>query len=407
MFPPGGEAAPGASADAHDCGTDTIDLRDVIRLLPTRNGAADHGGFFVAVVERLGVTAPASEAAAEDATQPAAQPAAEAAAEAIVEEALLFADGKYPGAPCPATLAHLARFFGLNPEREPALANTGPALIEGRRAEPLHLLGSLAVTARGGEGEGKGKGEGEGEGEGDGGELLLSVLSTGARELLASLTPPPSNPDRPGGNGKTASALTATDSAHPGDRDSHGTAAPTLSRAATPSPAISLIGAGLPPSPAISLIGAGLPLFARMPTRCDWWPREAPWRVCQEGAALLAAQPARRRTLRVLTGAAALDLLRQRRVPYERLVALSAQGCLVGLETCWGLHGVVEMGAIVLALPSHEPSSANVRLQPLAVAGLLLGPLDDEHQATHTTLMLLANEDVLARYSRVLSSTAK
>jgi hypothetical protein len=48
-----------------------------------------------------------------------------------------------------------------------------------------------------------------------------------------------------------------------------------------------------------------------------------------------------------------------------------------------------------------------VRLQPLAVAGLLLGPLDDEHQATHTTLMLLANEDVLARYSRVLSSTAK
>ena len=121
MFPPDGEAAPGASAAAHDYGTATIDLRNVIRLLPTRNGAADHGGFFVAVVERLGVTAPArtklerssvdarlgvtapaSEVAAEDAAQPAAQPAAEAMVAGLMGDA---GSSSAPAPPPPSAAA--------------------------------------------------------------------------------------------------------------------------------------------------------------------------------------------------------------------------------------------------------------------------------------------------------------
>ena len=138
-----------------------------------------------------------------------------------------------------------------------------------------------------------------------GAPLLLSALMPAARLLLRGLLP-----------GPRAAAIRA--------------AAP---RAAAPIGAAddcarARSGGGetaLPPPPPPVLVGAGAPLLVAMPASLTWWPTGAPWRVCQEGAALL-ARGATRRVLRATTAAAAAELLASRRVGASRLAELRALG---------------------------------------------------------------------------------
>ena len=138
-------------------------------------------------------------------------------------------------------------------------------------------------------------------------------------------------------------------------------------------------------SPRPAVLGAGLPLFARVPPSCGWWPAAAPWRVCQEGAARLAAAAPRRRMLRLGSAAPALAALAARRTPTAELERLAASGSLVGLATC-SIAGEREAGAVVVLLPA--PAGAS----PLAVAGLL----------DARGLLLLAADAVLERLAERL-----
>ena len=88
----------------------------------------------------------------------------------------------------------------------------------------------------------------------------------------------------------------------------------------------------------LEVLGAGTPLLCLMPVRgSSWWPSEAPWRVCHEGASLL-ARAATRRVLRVTGTSAAACLLRPEfRVTHaKQLMAWEAAGELEGLSTCLG-----------------------------------------------------------------------
>ena len=198
-----------------------------------------------------------------------------------------------------------------------------------------------------------------------GAPLLLSALTPAARALLRGLLPAP----------RAAAPIAAADEAARALLHGSGEAA-------------------LPPPPPPVLVGAGAPLLVAMPTSLAWWPIVAPWRVCQEGAALL-ARGAARRVLRVTTAEAAAELLASRRVGASRLAELRAEGRLLGLETCEAAaceaeaRGARLPGAAVLVLPA--PPGAQRHSQPLAVAALLDGE----------GLALLASDDLLSRFAQL------
>ena len=190
--------------------------------------------------------------------------------------------------------------------------------------------------------------------------MLLSALTPAARALLRGLLPAP----------RAAAPIAAADEAARALLHGSGEAA-------------------LPPPPPPVLVGAGAPLLVAMPTGLAWWPTVAPWRVCQEGAALL-ARGAARRVLRVTTAEAAAELLASRRVGASRLAELRAEGRLLGLETCEAAaRGALLPGAVVLVLP--VPPGAQRQCQPLAVAALLDGE----------GLALLASDDLLSRFAQL------
>ena len=216
-----------------------------------------------------------------------------------------------------------------------------------------------------------------------GAPLLLSALTPAARLLLRGLLPAP----------RAAAAIAAADDSARACSSGGETALP-------PPP---------PPPPPPVLVGAGAPLLVAMPTSLAWWPIGAPWRVCQEGAALL-ARGATRRVLRVTTAAAAAELLAGRRVGATRLAELRAQGMLLGLETCEAearevgargtrlpgalvlgalVPGAVVPGAVVLVLPALPGTQR--QCQPLVVAALLDGE----------GLALLASDDLLSRFAQL------
>ena len=148
----------------------------------------------------------------------------------------------------------------------------------------------------------------------------------------------------------------------------------------------------LKPSAAVRVVAAGLPLFSRMPhTTSTFWPvSSAPWRVCQEGAALV-SEACTRRVLRLTSRAAANTLLRRRRTPSADLRQLTADGALEGLETCGDIAG-----AAVLVLPAHlyrSAAAAAAASPPLALAALL---------EADGALTLLASDDLIERYADLL-----
>ena len=447
----------------------------VVRLLPTCNEGADHGGFFVAVIERVAAAPvaykPEETASASNDSAPMSH------TDALPRQAEVRQE----------TIDHLASFFGLTPTAETvAVADVGGesnshavsfnAESSFVRANTPALLSRLAVTAWG-----------AAQVDGDD-ELLLSVVSPAAREMLATLSPSLSAKDgkQDGGAGagsdgsvgrggvsnnsdgrngadammqsQCADKRRGTGGNTKQERRAKAMAKATkaaaqatqrLSDAVTPGESaighadggtgektgdfvngsgggrgtgtggsgdgcgkgggkgggddggVDNISSGESASgPEVALIGAGLPLFACMPATCTWWPRGAPWRVCQEGASLLAAQQPRRRLIRVLTADAAHELLRARCVPYERLLALSSMGALCGLDTCRSESTGIEAGATILMLPTDALPAARVRLQPLAVAALLAPLSVASPQAI--SLLLLAEDDVLERYMRLL-----
>ena len=154
-------------------------------------------------------------------------------------------------------------------------------------------------------------------------------------------------------------------------------------------------------------------MLAAMPSSLGWWPPTAPWRVCQEGAPLLACA-ATRRVLRVTSTRAAAQLLRRRHIDAATLVELDGRGelDLAGLRR--GGEGAagggaaegtaLEPGAAVLAMPpppttttttTPSPQAPLLRAPPLAVASLIDGD---------GALMLLASDDTLSRYSALLQT---
>ena len=130
------------------------------------------------------------------------------------------------------------------------------------------------------------------------------------------------------------------------------------------------------------VLAAGQPAFARMPEAVEWWPTLAPWRVCQESAALI-SRTATRRVLRAATAPTARSLLR-RTTALADLRAHAASGELSGLDKLLfeGEATPPPWGAVVLALPSSTTRPH------LAVAGLL----------TESGLVLLASDEVIERY---------
>ena len=140
----------------------------------------------------------------------------------------------------------------------------------------------------------------------------------------------------------------------------------------------SAMGAGEAPW---EVLGAGTPLLCRMPVGPGrWWPAEAPWRVCHEGAGLL-AQAASRRVLRATGPRAIAGLLRSdsRVTPLSRLREWEAAGELEGLSACCGSPttnkespslqhqgsdgscGDVIPGAVILLVLSSSESRAKAR----------------------------------------------
>jgi len=94
-----------------------------------------------------------------------------------------------------------------------------------------------------------------------------------------------------------------------------------------------------PAAPATSpasfeLLGAGVPAFGFVPPSLSWWPQSAPWRVCHEGAAAVAAA-ATRRVLRVTSVSVAVELLSPT-TPANRLFEMARSGVLLGLDGCGG-----------------------------------------------------------------------
>ena len=162
-------------------------------------------------------------------------------------------------------------------------------------------------------------------------------------------------------------------------------------------------------APVARVLGAGLPLLCRMPdAAAAWWPvATAPWRICQEGAAVVAAA-AGRRVLRATTRDAARALLCRRRTPRADLCALAGGSGLSGLELCDA------EGAAVLTLPplaavaavaaggehgGHEEArtAGHRDAEPRAIAALV---------EADGALLLLAFDDLLERFASLYAGTA-
>ena len=160
------------------------------------------------------------------------------------------------------------------------------------------------------------------------------------------------------------------------------------------------VGRYIAPSPSTRVLAAGRPLLARVPPGGEfgWWPKQQPWRVCQEGAALM-SQLATRRVLHLSSREAARSILTRRRAPLAELRRLAKDDELWGLHTCTidataAAAAAVDSiefvaGAALLVLPRRDALGAET--EPLAVAGVF--------EATND-LVLLAPDDVLQRYAQ-------
>ncbi|KAL1507835.1 hypothetical protein AB1Y20_007443 [Prymnesium parvum] len=139
--------------------------------------------------------------------------------------------------------------------------------------------------------------------------------------------------------------------------------------------------------PQLSIVGAGTPVFCAMPPHCEWWPREARWRVCQESANLV-GMSASRRILLALPAAAKL-ILSKRRTTVIALQQLHGRGELRGLESC-GIRPVGEQNLSVTA--ESENGGLDVgQLIPGAVV-LMVGA---KHPQSHALSCLLDSSGLL------------
>mmetsp|Transcript_49644 Transcript_49644/g.142374 ORF Transcript_49644/g.142374 Transcript_49644/m.142374 type:complete len:821 (-) Transcript_49644:115-2577(-) len=139
-----------------------------------------------------------------------------------------------------------------------------------------------------------------------------------------------------------------------------------------------------------SLVGVGLPVFCRMPPGAEWWPPEAPWRICQEGATFLVEAGATRRVLRCPSSQVACELLGRRSTPLARLRELLGPE---DLASC-GCDDKLVPGAAILALPPLVGVAAAGELQTEAGAPAVAALLDA------SGLVLLADGDILECYAR-------
>lgn len=208
MFPPAGDAA------------DALLLDSVIRMVPTCNDKADHGGFFVAIIERI-------------ADDPATSSQSHRADAAPLPPGLASAVN-----PLPQTLDAIVSFFGidgvLTADDETPLRVAKDSAISPPSVPSLRL----AVTVRGAARATR-KASGAASAmvaEPENEELLLCAVATAAGPVLKALS-------------------TEAHAECGGDSGSNGADGG---------------------SAGITLVGAGLPLFARMPAQCEWWPSTAP-----------------------------------------------------------------------------------------------------------------------------------
>jgi 16S rRNA C967 or C1407 C5-methylase (RsmB/RsmF family) len=112
--------------------------------------------------------------------------------------------------------------------------------------------------------------------------------------------------------------------------------------AGTPLAPLDIPGADPPRAP-LDILGVGMPLFAWVPPTLSFWPRDAPWRACHEGAPFL-DQCASRRVLRLSNAEAALEVLFSRTTPVARLREMAGKGQLHGLAGCCGTVGTSVCG---------------------------------------------------------------
>lgn len=157
----------------------------------------------------------------------------------------------------------------------------------------------------------------------------------------------------------------------------------------------------------LAVVSAGRPLFHRMPSGLSQWPAERPWRVCQEGAALLAAFA----SCRVLTldAATAVELLQSQEASLSMVLAWHAQKRLLGLHTC------VNEAEKASVMPSTDqdappPAISFMQLEPGAVVVGVVGAAAGAEAVwvgallTLGELTLLASDALRERYATIVDA---
>lgn len=348
-------------------------LTRCMRVLPSSGGMSGCGGFFVAVIERRcrGSTMQDASGAEGGKGQNGRSSQAQGASQVFGNDADsahgLDLEGRRLWNRAPAALCtELERFFGLGRE-----LNEG---VEGARNSITARLVTSALSKRGQ-------------------PLLLSLVPSAALDLV-----------------QPNSSLSVAASLGTGANGSGS------SRRACQSHNLS--------SGALTALGCGVPLFAWMPPSMRWWPTSAPWRICNEGASVLACG-ATRRILRVRNASAAHRILAARSIPVGQLVEMARRGELCGLLTCClpedvsdggldrsiGLDGMplqLVAGALVITLPCvdsmderpdgrDETASKATRAPRVgAISGVFVS--DDGSGGQVTDLLLLTGADVLQRW---------
>ena len=143
-------------------------------------------------------------------------------------------------------------------------------------------------------------------------------------------------------------------------------------------------------SGSMQVVAAGQPIFARMPPGIAWWPKERPWRICQESASLFArGVKSQKRVLKMdIPGGyaekEAVEYLLSRQTSMDGLIDCAERGELIGLDELIADGD----GAVVLKLPAVLGAKA------LAIAGLFSEELG---------LLLLASDELLERYASLIN----
>ena len=107
-------------------------------------------------------------------------------------------------------------------------------------------------------------------------------------------------------------------------------------------------------SGSMQVVAAGQPIFARMPPGIAWWPKERPWRICQESASLFArGVKSQKRVLKMdIPGGyaekEAVEYLLSRQTSMDGLIDCAERGELLGLDELIADGD----GAVVLKLPA-------------------------------------------------------